>query len=209
MPLSAILHKKAQTSKTSACQRQKQMYIFHHCQLGHVIPGHALLVAVCIFMLPMLEVAADCAQLTTTYHTNPSDQCSGHLTFSHSPLVLPSLNNMLPAIVLQNTVVWSNMHPSHSLSYSSIHRQVSLSLGFSVPSSLKKVVMVVVLLLLLSGDIETNPGPVGKDIQQLILVNLMNKHCMEVEMAWDGAIPCRCIIYTHHSIPFSITQGTS
>ena len=69
--------------------------------------------------------------------------------------------------------------------------------------------MVVVLLLLLSGDIETNPGPVGKDIQQLILVNLMNKHCMEVEMAWDGAIPCRCIIYTHHSIPFSITQGTS
>jgi len=33
--------------------------------------------------------------------------------------------------------------------------------------------MVVVLLLLLSGDIETNPGPVGEHIQ-LILVNLMN-----------------------------------
>ena len=81
-------------------------------------------------------------------------------------------------MVLQNTVVWSNMHLSCSLSYLSIHQQVSLSLGFSVPSSLKKVVMVVVLLLLLSGDIETNPGPVGKHIQQLILVNLMNKHCM-------------------------------
>ena len=175
MPLSAILHKKVQTSKTSAYQRQQQMHTFHHCQ---VIPGHALLVAVCIFMLPMLEVAAECAQLTTTHHTNLSDQCSGHLTFSHSPLVLPSLNNMLPAMVLQNTVVWSNMHLSCSLSYLSIHQQVSLSLGFSVPSSLKKVVMVVVLLLLLSGDIETNPGPVGKHIQQLILVNLMNKHCM-------------------------------
>ena len=170
MPLSAI-HKKVQTSKTSACQRQQQ-HTFRHCQLGHVIPGHAILVAVCIFMLPMLEVAAEHKQLTTTHHTNPADQCGGHVTFSNSPLLLPSLNNMLPAMVLQNRVVQSNMHLSHSLSY--IHRHVSLSLGFSVPSSLKKVLMVVVLLLLLSGDVETNPGPVGEHIQLVLIV--VNKH---------------------------------
>ena len=156
------MHQKVRTSTVSG-YRRKHQYIYHHCQLGHVIPGHAILVAVCIFMLPMLEVAAEHKQLTTTHHTNPADQCGGHVTFSHSPLVLPSLNSMLPAMVLQNRVVWSNTHLSCSLSFSSIYQHVSLSLGLSVPSSLKKVVMVVVLLLLLSGDIETNPGPDGED----------------------------------------------
>ena len=160
------MHQKVRTSTVSTCQR-KHKYIYRHCQLGHVIPGHAILVAVCIFMLPMLEVAAEHAQLTTTHHTNPANLCGGHVTFSHSSLVLPSLNNVLPAVILQNRAVWSNIHLSRSLSYSSICGRVSLSLGLSVPSSMKKVVIVFTLLLLLSGDIETNPGPVGEHSQSL------------------------------------------
>ena len=159
MPLSAM-HQKVRTSTVSAYQRKHQ-YIYRHCQLGHVIPCHAILVAVCIFMLPMLEVAAEHKQLTTTHHTNPADLCGDHVTFSDSPLVLPSLNNMLPAMVLQNKVVWSNIHLSHSLSHSSIH-QVFLKLDISVSYSLKVVGMVMILLLLQSGDIETNPGPDGE-----------------------------------------------
>ena len=155
------MYQKVQTSTVSAYRRQQHEYIYHHCQLGHVIPGHAILVAVCIFMLPILEVAAERKQLTTTHHTNLADLHGGHLTFSDSPLVLPSLDNMLPAMVLQNRVVWSNTHRSHSLSHSS-NCYVFLKLGLSVSYSLKVVVMVVVLLLLLSGDIETNPGPVGE-----------------------------------------------
>ena len=54
-----------------------------------MIPGHAILVAVCIFMLPMLEIAAEHAQLMTTHHTNPADLCGGHVTISHSHQVLP------------------------------------------------------------------------------------------------------------------------
>ena len=165
MPPSAV-HKKVQTSKTSAAYRRQQQHTFCHCQLGHVIPGHAVLVAVCIFMLPMLDVAAEHKQLTATHHTNPADLYGGRVTFSHSPLVLPSLDNMLPAIVLQNKLVLSNIHLSHSLLYSSINRHVSHSLGTNVPSCLKKVVMVAILLLLLSGDIETNPGPVGEHINK-------------------------------------------
>ena len=157
MPLSSV-HKKVQTS-TSAYQRQQHQYIYCHCQLGHVTSGCAILVAVCIFMLPMLEVAAEHKQLTTTHHNNPVYQCGGNVTFSHSPLVLPSLKNVLPAMVLQNRAVRSNMHLSHSLYHSSVCH-VFFSLGLGVPPSLKKVVgVVVVLLLLLSGDIETNPGP--------------------------------------------------
>ena len=154
------MHQKVQTSTVSA-YRRKHQYIYYHCQLGHVIPGHAILVAVCIFMLPMLEVAAEHKQLTTTHHTNPDDQCGGHVTFRDTHLVLPSLNNMFPAMVLQSSVVWSNIHLSYPSSHSSI-RHVFLKLGLSVSYSLKVVRMVVVLLLLLSGDIETNPGPDGE-----------------------------------------------
>ena len=152
------MYQKIQTSTVSAHQRQQHQYIYRHCQLGHVIPGHAILLAVCIFMLPMLEVAAEHKQLTTTHHTNPA---GGHLVFSHTPLVLSSLSNLLPAMVLQNRVVRLNMCLSRSFSHSSIC-PISSGLCLSVPSCLKKVVMVVVLLLLLSGDIETNPGPVGE-----------------------------------------------
>ena len=158
------MHQKVRTSTVSA-YRRKHQYIYHHCQLGHVIPGHAILVAVCIFMLPMLEAAAEHKQLMTTHYNNPVYQCGGHVTFSHSHLVLPSLDNVLPAIVLQNRAVRSNIHLSCSMS--SICGHVSLSLGLNIPSSMKKVVMVVTLLLLLSGDIETNPGPVGEHSQSL------------------------------------------
>ena len=159
MPLSAM-HQKVQTRTVSA-YRRKHQYIY--CQLGHVIPGHAILVAVCIFMLPMLEVAAELKQLTTTHHTNPAHLCGGHVTFSHFPMLLPSLSNVLPAMFLQNKVVKPSMHLLHFLSHSKSDH-ISLGLGLSVPSCLRKVVMVVVLLLLLSGDIETNPGPVGEYI---------------------------------------------
>ena len=159
MPLS-VKHKKVQTSTTSVCRMQQHQYVYHHCQLGHVIPGHGIFVAVCIFMLPMLEVAAEHKQLTTTHHTGPA---GGHVTFSHVPLVLPSFSNLLPAMVLQNGVVRPNMCLSHSFSHSSI-RHISFGLGLNVPSSLRKVVMMVFLLLLLSGDIETNPGPDGEYI---------------------------------------------
>ena len=161
------MHQKVRTSTVSAYRRQHQ-YTYHRCQLGHVIPGHAILVAVCMFMLPMLKVAAEHKQLTTKHHTNPADLCCGHVTFSDSPLVLPSLDNMLPAMVLQNRV-WSNIHLSHPLFHSSI-RHVFLKLGLSVSYSLK-VVGMVVLLLLLSGDIETNPGPVGEDTLTLNLLH--------------------------------------
>ena len=156
MPLS-VKHK-VQTSTTSVYRMQQHQYVYHHCQLGHVIPGHAIFVAVCIFMLPMLEVAAEHKQLTTTHHTVPA---GGHVTFSHVLLVLPSLSNLLPVMVLQNGVVRPNMCLSRSFSHSSICH-ISFGLGLNVPSRL--MVMMVFLLLLLSGDIETNPGPDGEYI---------------------------------------------
>ena len=188
MPLSAV-HQKVRTSTVSAYQRKHQ-YIYRHCQLGHVIHGHAILVAVCVFMLPMLEVAAEYKQLTTTHHTNPADLCGGHVTFSDSPLVLPSLNNMLPAMVLQNKVVWSSIHLSHSLSHSSIH-QVFLKLGISVSYSLKVVGMVMILLLLQSGDIETNPGPDGECMLTL------NFECCTIERNWNEANPANFQLSFH------------
>ena len=83
--------------------------------------------------------------------------------------MLPSLNNVLPAIAFENRIAWSNN------GYQSTHFRVCrvavslvsaayVSLSRIVPTGLgRRVVRVVVLLLLLmSGDIETNPGPVGE-----------------------------------------------
>ena len=139
------------------------------CQLGHVAPSHAFLLAMCITMLPMLVVAAEHVQLATTDHMNPMDQSCihpHHTTFKHGPFMLPSLNNILPAMALQNEIVKSNIWClSHSSSHASVHH-VSSSPGFSVPSGLGRMMVgtVVFLLLLMSGDIETNPGPVGECI---------------------------------------------
>ena len=139
------------------------------CQLGHVAPAHAFLLTMCIFMLPMLVVTAEHVQLATTAHMNPVDQWCihpHHTPCKHAPLMLPSLNNILPAMALQNEIVKSNIWClSHSSSHASV-RRVSFSPGFSVPSGLGRMVVgaVVVLLLLMSGDIEMNPGPVGECI---------------------------------------------
>ena len=139
------------------------------CQLGHVNPGHAFLLTVCIIMLPMLMVTAERAHIATTGHMNSMDQqCvhPHHMTFKHDSLMIPSLNSVLPAMAIQNEIVKSNIW---CLSHSSSHADgchVSASPAFSIRSGLGRMVVgaVVVLLLLMSGDIETNPGPVGECI---------------------------------------------
>ena len=156
MPISAG-HWKLPTNAMKAYRKQRQ-YIHRHCQPCHVTPNYALIVGVCLLMLPMLELATEHVQLATMYYRNTINHVHArHMTFSHTPLALPSLNNVLPAMALQNRVAWSNIKcPSHSSVY-----HVSLS---PAPTGLgRRVVRVVVLLLLLmSGDIETNPGPVGE-----------------------------------------------
>ena len=139
------------------------------CQLSHVAAGHAFLLAVCITMLPMLVVTAEHVRLAATDHVSFMDKlCISprHTTFKHAPFKLPSLNNTLPAMALQNEIVKSNIWClSQSLSHTNF-RHVNFNPGFSVPSGLGRMVVgaVVVLLLLMSGDIETNPGPVGEYI---------------------------------------------
>ena len=154
-------HHKVQINAMKAYRKQRQ-YIYSHCQLCHVTPSCAVIVGVCILMLPMLELATEHVQLATTCHINYV--CPPHMNFSHTPLELPSLNNVLPAMVLQNQLAWLTIKCS---SYTKPHSSVCrfpLSPGSTIPSGLgRRVVGVVVLLLLLmSGDIETNPGPVGE-----------------------------------------------
>ena len=121
----------------------------HHCQLSYIAISHALLVAVCIFMLPILVPAAEHVQLATT----EPNKC-----FRYAPLVLPPLDNVLPVLVLQLNIRGLPCSPSHS----SVCR-VSCNPCLSVPSYLGRIVVEMIpLLLILSGDIETNPGPVGK-----------------------------------------------
>ena len=145
-------NRKFQTNAMKAYRKQRQ-YTHGNCLPSHVTPTRAVIWGVCIFMLPMLELATEHVQLTTTCRMNPVNQ--GPSSRSHTPLVLPSLNNVLPAMVLQNI---------KCLSYISIVRHVSLSPAPTALTGLgRRVVgMVVLLLLLMSGDIETNPGPVGE-----------------------------------------------
>ena len=157
------MHK--QTNSMKAYRRPRQ-YIYHPCQPGRVAPGLGLLVSVCTLMLPMLVLVDEHVQLTTMYHINPVNQWSvhpHHVTFNHTPL-LPSLNNVLPAMALQSRVVRLNIDcASYTSSHSSVHH-VPPILHLNLPSGLGRRVVgvVVVLLLLMSGDIETNPGPVGE-----------------------------------------------
>ena len=148
-------NRKFQTNAMKAHRKQRQ-YIHGNCLPSHVTPACAVIWGVCILMLPMLELATEHLQLTTTCRIKPINRCS--LSRSHTPLVLPSLNNVLPAMVLQNRVNIKCL--SH---ISSVHH-VTLSPAPTVPTGLgRRVVGVVVLLLLLmSGDIEMNPGPVGE-----------------------------------------------
>ena len=158
-------NQKVRTDTTRACRKQRQsQYNYHQCQLGHVTPGNALLISMCILMLPMVQLSAERAQLPTMYHVNPTNQWyvhRHHMNISHTSLVLPSLGNVLPAMVLRNSIV--RLRPSYTSSHfsvchtpSSLHLNLLFSLGRSV------VAVVLALLLLLSGDIETNPGPVGE-----------------------------------------------
>ena len=148
--------------------QRPQQHIYHPCQPGRVAPGLGLLVSVCILMLPMLVLVDEHVQLTTMYHMNPINQWSvipHHMTFNHTPLILPSLSNVLPAMALQSRVVRSNIGcASYSSSHSGV-RHVPPILHLDLPSGLGRRVagvVLVLLLLLLSGDIETNPGPVGE-----------------------------------------------
>ena len=152
------------------CFRKSQPHLIRprfQCQLGHVTPDRAIPLAVCIFMLSMLVVVAEHMQLATRDRMNNVEQCciySHHTTFKHAPPMLPSLIKILPAMVLQNEVVKSNIWClSCSSSHASVHH-VSYSPAFSISSDLGKVVVgvMVLLLLLMSGDVEMNPGPVGE-----------------------------------------------
>ena len=145
-------NRKFQTNAMKAYRKQRH-YNFRHCQPCHVNHAQAVILAVCLLMLPMLELATEHVQLTTTCRMNPINR--GPLSRSHTPLVLPSLNNVLPAMALQNI---------KCLSYISSVRHVSLSPAPTAPTGLGRRVVgtVVLLLLLMSGDIETNPGPVGE-----------------------------------------------
>ena len=155
--------------------RRPRQYIYHPCQLGHVSPGLSLLVSVCVLMLPMLGLVDEHAQLTTMYHMNTINQWnvhSLHMTFRQTPLVLilPSLDNVLPAVALQNRITRSIIGcPSYTSSQSGVYRTLPI-LHLDLPSGLGKRVVahgvVLLLLLLLSGDIETNPGPVGEFLRQ-------------------------------------------
>ena len=156
--------------------RKQRQYIYRHCQLCHVTPNCAVIVGVCILMLPMLELATERVQLATACHINHVPP--PRMNFSHTPLELPSLNNVLPAMVLQNQLAWSNINClSHTSSHSSVHH-VSHS---PAPTGLgRRVVGVVVLLLLLmSGDIETNPGPVGEFTSSICIVHC-NLHAQQL-----------------------------
>ena len=79
-----------------AYQNQRQ-YIYRHCQLCRVTPSYAVIVGVCILMLPMLELATEHLQLKTMYYiTDHWHVHAGHVTFSNpGPHLLPSLNNGL------------------------------------------------------------------------------------------------------------------
>ena len=82
--------------------------------------------------------------------------CTGHKKVKTN-----TINHVLPAMVLQNNAARSNIGCP---SYTSSKSDVASILHLNLPTGLgKRVVgLMVVLLLLLSGDIETNPGPVGE-----------------------------------------------
>ena len=124
------------------------------------MPSYATPLAVFILMLPMLVAVNEHVQLTMS---DPTHQC-GHMTLNPAPLVLPSLNNVLPAMALQNRIARLNTGYVSCLLFHSTVQCDSSSIGLRVYSRrvLRVVGVVVALLLLLSGDIELNPGPIGK-----------------------------------------------
>ena len=158
MPISAG-YRKLQTNAMKAYRKQRQ-YIYRHCQLCHVTRSCAVIVGVCILMLPMLELATEHVQLATTYYMDSINHVyPRHMALAHKTLVLPSLNNVLPAIAFENRIAWSN------IGYLSTHSRVCHVAISPAPTDLGRrlvVRVVILLLLLISGDIEMNPGPVGE-----------------------------------------------
>ena len=134
-----------QKVRTKVCRRPQQ-YTYHHCQLGHVSPGLSLLFSVCVLMLPMLGLVDEHAQLTIMYYMNTLNQWnvhSHHMTLRHAPLVLilPSLDNVLPAVALQNRVVLSNVGcPSYTSSQSDVHHVLPI-LHLNLPSGMGRRVV--------------------------------------------------------------------
>ena len=182
MPISAG-YRKLQTNAMKAYRKQRQ-YIYHHCQQCHVTRSCAVIVGVCILMLPMLELATEHVQLATTYHMDSINHVHPcHMTFANKPLVLPSLNNVLPAIAFENRIAWSN------IGYQSTHSRVCHVAITRAPTGLgRRVVRVVVLLLLLmSGDIETNPGPVGKHTSLMYIAYKKLKYTYHLMKSIDGS----------------------
>ena len=161
--------------------RKQRQYTYRHCQLCHVIASYAVIVGMCILMLPMLELATEHAQLAAMYYMNHMNHVHPrHMTFRHTPLELPALNNVLPAVVLQKQLAWSNVICT---SYTSPHSRVCLSPAPIASSALgRKIVEVVLLLLLMSGDIEKNPGPVGEYISLMCIVHC-NLHVQQLHVA--------------------------
>ena len=118
----------------------------------------------------MLGIVDEHVQLATVYHMNTVSVHPCHMLFSPAPLFLPSLSNVLPAMILQSRVVrLHNRCASYTSSHSGYCRVPSI-LPLNRPSDLgrRMVGVVFVLLLLLSGDIEMNPGPVGEFLLPVI-----------------------------------------
>ena len=186
-------HHKVQSNAMKAYRKQRQ-YIYRHCQLCHVTTSYAVMVGVCILMLPMLELATEHVQLTSTCNINHvPPPC---MNFSHTPLELPSLKNMLPAMVLQNHLAWLNItYPSYTSSCSNGHR-VSLSLA-STGLGRRVVGVVVRLLLLMSGDIEMNPGPLGK-CTCLVWLEVMWHAWTWWRFMWQVVISCTGSMSNQH-----------
>ena len=122
-----------------------------------------MIVSVCILMLPVLGLAAEHVQ-NATGHLNPLNQWHVHphlKTLSRAPLVIPSLNNVLPVMVLQNRVVKLNIRClfiSHSSALHFFPRPSAVLPKLSA-AGWRAVGVVVALILLMSGDVESNPGP--------------------------------------------------
>ena len=145
---------------TMKFHKMQQQHIYRPCQLGHVGFGHTLITSVCLLMLPVLWLTAEHAQLATTYHMNAINQWHVHghcVTFSCTSMLLLSLSNVLPAMILQNSAVRLNI--DHPLLTSSHFNSYGIP---NVFDCMRLVVGVLARLLLLSGDIETNPGPIGE-----------------------------------------------
>ena len=95
----------------------------------------------------------------TDHHRTTERLFSCHITFRHAHLVIPQLKNVLPVLVLQLNIACQILC---SLSHFRLFC-ASPTPGLGIPSGLGRMVSgVIALLLIMSGDIETNPGPIGE-----------------------------------------------